>query len=766
VPFRRAALAVALLFVASALLWASRAAADFFSQSPGPLAEAHRAIDTSEQCDKCHTDGRKLSNEKCLACHEPIKKRQLSGHGFHASGRVAGKQCFLCHTDHKGRGRDILGFAALGGRDRFEHAETGWPLRQKHAGVECAKCHDQRIEGRATYLKAPLDCAGCHKQPHGELRVGLKRCERCHDAASWKEIARPEFDHNKAADARYPIEAKHQGVACLKCHAKWVFRSSFSAPDCAPCHQNVHGDSLFGRKRCAFCHSARVDWRRISFDHARQTRFPLDGAHAGKACATCHPKETRQKPGRDCASCHKDVHNARFKAQGDCATCHTSVDWKAEIRFDHRTRTRFQLTGAHSDVDCRACHRGRSPAEWERFDARTVGCMGCHQHANVHKRQFKDSECLRCHTMAGENKFKKQAVNQFHGPASRFPLTEGHGGVACDKCHKNDVYQGTPLVCGPTCHADALHKGSLGEQCLNCHAGGHWAATRFDHDQSSFPLIGHHQDVRCEACHPARRFKPLDRRCAGCHKDDDAHGGTLGERCELCHSPTGRSLFDHNDPRAPTRFRIDGAHLHVRCAACHKDTQFARTPRECESCHPDPDAHKGQLGTRCAACHQTSDWKTVHTGHNTPAFRFGGAHDRVACVYCHPGGQVRRNTGQLCGSCHQNDDIHHNSLGPRCGECHTQQSFAPARFFHERVGCDLRGIHRTLPCNDCHVGGHFAALSPSCVSCHRTDAVKAAMNDPRSGGPAHATYTTCSMCHNPSFFAPAPKPSGSESVCR
>ncbi len=755
------------LVVALSLI-AATAHADFFSQSPGPLAAAHEKIDGSDQCGKCHTDGRNLANDKCLACHAPIQKRMQGGRGFHASARVAGKACYLCHTDHKGRGHDILGFAAVvgrGGRDAFDHDEAGWPLRQKHAGVPCAKCHDQREGGFPTFLKAPPGCEGCHQSPHGELRASLRKCERCHDAASWKPIARVDFDHNKAADARYPIEAKHAGVACLSCHPKWQFRAagSFAAPDCTPCHDNVHGASLFGQKRCALCHSAKFVWTNVRFDHAQKTRFPLEGAHAAKSCATCHAPTERARPDKACVACHQDVHKGRFAAVGDCGGCHGAVTFRADFRFDHGKHTRFALTGTHADVDCRACHRGRGPVEWERFDARSVGCRGCHAHANVHKKQFRDDECLRCHTGAGQNKFKKEAVTQFHGPASRFPLTEGHAGVACDKCHQNDVYQGAPTVCGPACHADALHKGTLGPKCNDCHEGGHWAATRFDHDQTDYPLVGHHQEAPCEGCHPARRFKPTPRRCAACHAQDDAHQGTLGDACEKCHSPTGRSLFDHNDPRAPDRFRLTGKHLGLRCQACHPTTVFPKVPTACEGCHPEPSQHRGQLGTACGACHDARGWRSIHTGHDDGRFKFGGAHDRVKCATCHPGGLARRGTGEYCIGCHQADDTHHGTLGPRCGDCHTQQAFAPARFFHQRVGCDLRGVHRALPCNDCHVGGHFAAVSPYCVSCHRGDAMKGARDPAAPMG--HAGFTTCGGCHNVNFFAPS-RAAGTESVCR
>jgi hypothetical protein len=752
------------LAFALAVTLSSAAHADFFSQSPGPLADAHKAFEGADQCTKCHTDGRNLSNDKCLACHAPIKKRISEGKGFHASARVAGKPCYLCHTDHKGRGKDIFGFASLGGIAAFEHDATGFSLRQKHFGVPCAKCHSQ--PGRTSYLKAPTNCEGCHKSPHGELRPSLKRCERCHDAASWKSPSRGiDFDHDKSADARFAIDGKHQGVPCLKCHPSWSFRSagSFGVPDCAPCHDNPHGESLFGRKRCALCHSAKSAWATVRFDHARQTHFPLDGAHAGKPCATCHAPNERKKPERTCETCHADAHKGRFARAGDCGSCHSSSLWKADFRFDHAARTKFPLTGTHADVDCRACHRGRGPADWEKFDAKTVGCMGCHQHANVHKKQFRDDECLRCHAGAGQKKFKKEAVAQFHGPASRFPLSEGHKNVACEKCHKNDVYEGSPTVCGPACHADALHKGALGNECGKCHEGGHWAATRFDHDQTDYPLVGHHQDAPCEGCHEARRFKPTPRKCAACHQSDDRHQGTLGQRCENCHSPTGKSLFDHNDPKFPNRFRIVGKHQGLRCQACHPTTVFPKVPTNCEGCHKEPDVHRGQLGTRCGDCHDAGDWKSIHTGHDAGSWKFGGAHDRVPCAKCHEGGRVRRGTGEFCVACHQNDDIHHNSLGPRCGECHTQQSFAGARFFHNRVGCDLRGVHRTLPCNSCHLGGHFQAVSPYCVSCHRTDAAKGASV---AGAPmGHAGFMQCSICHNVNFFNPS-RPSGSESVCR
>jgi hypothetical protein len=214
-----------------------------------------------------------------------------------------------------------------------------------------------------------------------------------------------------------------------------------------------------------------------------------------------------------------------------------------------------------------------------------------------------------------------------------------------------------------------------------------------------------------------------------------------------------------------------GKHKLVRCADCHKSIQFKPTSRECGGCHPEPDVHKGQLGTLCAVCHVNEDWKIIRTGHEVPSPRFGGAHDGVACVKCHPQGRLLAGTGNLCITCHRSDDIHHNALGPQCGECHTQLTWAGARFEHTRVGCELVGVHRLLPCVDCHVGGNYTALATECAACHRDTAIQGIARATSRGlgtmlPPNHGAEPTCSGCHNPNFFTPAYRASGRESVCR
>jgi hypothetical protein len=804
--------------VCAALLGGGQTArAQFFSTSAGPLAQAHADLDNKDKCEKCHAEPRKVTREKCVACHAPIADRQREGKGVHANQKALGKPCELCHNEHKGRGKDILGWSTFGGKDHFDHdALTTFALAGKHKDVACAKCHTQKTStGYLTYLKAPTACVGCHANPHGETREPMKKCERCHDARSWKMLEHAAFNHDK--DSRYPIERKHEAAKCTACHAKagknppsakasgpiptgtdglakLTFRYPAWAFDCTPCHENVHGTSLFGTKACKLCHSAKVEWPKVNFDHNKRTKFPLEGAHEHKAtCESCHKKDEKHAPERACIACHPDKHNGRFAAfkgpgtngQADCNTCHTANVWKPENKFDHAKNTRFPLTAAHAGADCRACHRGKGPTEWEHLEnlitkmpggkGLAVACMGCHQHENVHQKQYKNEDCLGCHFPGQLPRKGKMLANpqvsEAHAPNGKFPLTEGHKNVDCTKCHpgnKFENFKGAPPQCGPTCHPDELHKGSLGDKCMTCHKGGKWEARNFDHDRDTkWPLVGNHKDVLCDSCHPRRDFaanRGKSRTCYNCHKKDDAHSGELGTHCENCHIPDGTVIFEHNDPKM-SDWPLNGKHYSVECNKCHTSIRFRPTPRECNGCHGEPTVHKGQLGTLCARCHEEQGWKTIHTRHDVPGIRFAGAHDRVSCYKCHTLGRLLEGTGPLCITCHRNDDIHNNGLGPRCGECHTQLTWAGAHFDHNTVGCNLTGIHRLVPCALCHTGGNFVALSPTCGSCHRKDAIRGA-KDPSSGGAAHAAYQNCIACHNVNFFNPSKPGRGRESVCQ
>jgi len=755
---------------------------DFFNSSPGPLSQSHAALDSQDKCNDCHTGGRGLSNDKCLTCHdhEDLKTRIDAGKGFHASSLVKGKKCESCHLEHKGRAYDIMGWRTVaGGEKSFDHKLTGWPLVGKHATTDCAECHKTKNQqGLRTYMGTDRLCGTCHKkdQPHGTERRELLACERCHTESVWKPAkATLDFDHNDKKDAAMALLGSHADVACAKCHPKSLFNLPAEKPAfCgnSGCHQSPHEGHLFGKKNCELCHSPTFrSLQRFRFDHSARTQFDLGAAHGKLACYGCHTKQRGEaKPSTACENCHaKDnKHGDRFNEFGDppkCTLCHpTSSKWVGTA-FDHDKRTKFELTGKHGEIDCRGCHRGKQPDEFERFDPNKVGCMGCHKHANVHNREYTDAKCLQCHMQPGILQVKAKSVANVHGAKGTFPLVKGHKFVKCGQCHTAEGFKNTPKECGVRCHQDSLHRGTLGQECSRCHVPGEWAALTFDHTaDTDWPLNGLHKTTpECQDCHPKRAYDGTPKNCsaAPCHAKDDAHRGKLGNKCEQCHRETGENRFNHNSMAA---FKLNGRHLEVRCAECHPSVSFKPRPTNCFGCHPEPAVHKGQYGTECEQCHSTKSFKDIKALHDVGDFSLKGAHDNQPCQKCHRDNRPLAGSGNFCINCHRQDDIHSNTLSPRCGECHTQWSFAPARFDHSTVGCNLTGLHRTIPCYDCHKAGNFGGLNPTCVGCHGDEAV-------RKGG-THLTYTTCSPCHSVNTWSDgatlptAGKGYQRESVCR
>jgi len=783
------ALVAILLLCGSSRAWAQD---DFFRSSPGKLTKSHAALDNMDGCNECHVNGKQLSNDKCLDCHDhkDLRAQIRAGQGFHATAEVKSKKCERCHSEHRGRSFDLMGWGGhKGGQAGFDHRLAGWPLRGKHGAIDCAQCHKKKnSQGLRTFLGESRECSTCHKdeQPHKFTRQAMLRCDRCHGESVWNPPnSRLEFNHNKKSDSAFPLEGSHNDVACSKCHPRAKFNLGLKDPEnCAECHNSPHDNHLFGKQKCQWCHSPKYRTnKKYQFDHDRRTQFNLRGEHlkiskTAQGCYRCHTKARGiNKPDRGCETCHGNdsPHRTRFDEFGKpprCATCHSSSAWKTGQIFDHGKQTSFRLTGKHASITCRKCHRGNAPYKWERFDAKKVGCQNCHQHKNVHDGKFPDSKCRECHKDAGVKEINRNfALKEYHGPTSSFPLIRKHAGVECVLCHPNDMYEGTPTECGSRCHEDSLHRGSLGDECSRCHATGTWKALEFDHtDDTEWPLNGLHRTVpKCADCHPEpeRDFANTPTNCSavGCHAKDDAHQGKLGTRCENCHLESGDNIFDHN---TQARFKLDGAHLTTKCSECHDDIKFKPAPVDCFGCHPEPSVHRGQYGTLCENCHSTTAWKKILPLHDVGDFSLRGMHDNQPCKRCHKDTRPLQGTGNFCINCHREDDVHSNSLSPRCGNCHTQWSFAPARFDHTTVGCYLTSIHRVLPCYDCHKTGNFRGLAPTCVSCHRDDAVRTGT----AQGVDHLVQLNCSTCHSPNRWLPALGTEsitagyGRESICR
>jgi hypothetical protein len=475
---------------------------------PGKLTNAHAQYE--EDCSSCHdrTD-RTRQTQLCLACHKAVAA-DVHGHsGYHGRLRgIEGSQCRACHSEHQGRDADIVKLSA-----RFNHAMTDFELTGAHASVSCDSCH----AANKPYRDAASTCHACHgkQEPH-QGKLG-KQCESCHNAAAWRQVR---YDHSKttfplrgehtrvpcvqchfanrykgtpgacvACHAPDDVHQGERGTECANCHAAESWKSArfdhlkktgfalegvHARIDCQDCHRSgrlqdpvpkdCHGchlgeDSHAGRlgQECGKCHG-NDKWKPASFDHTRDTKWPLAGRHREIDCHGCHTAPTaRQKLGTECNACHRasDVHAGKLGA--DCAQCHTVEGWRVGVSFDHDL-TDFPLVGLHVAVPCEQCHVTRAYKD--------VGqeCYACHQADDVHKGGL-GKDCARCHSPNGWRIWEFD-----HGKETGFALSGAHSKVACASCHKQPAGEVKLESACVSCHAqDDVHLGQYGRQCQRCH---------------------------------------------------------------------------------------------------------------------------------------------------------------------------------------------------------------------------------------------------------------------------------------------------------
>lgn len=566
--------------------------------SPGPLIRGHAKVE--DKCASCHVRfDRAAQDALCLDCHKDVAADLKARTGLHGRQQPP-KACRSCHTDHKGRDMQI---APLD-QKAFDHRQTDWPLRNAHAKVaDCAACH---VAGKR-WREAPQACVACHRADDVHKGSLGSQCADCHNDTRWRDTR---FDH---ATTRFALTGRHVDAKCDACHQPG--RPYTDAPQaCNGCHRD--DDFRKGHKgrygeRCDSCHDARA-WRPAAlFDHERDTRYALRGKHRAVRCDSCHTGSLqRDKPGTECVACHRSDDAHKGSLGTDCAACHQESGWKGTARFDH-ARSRFPLLGKHADADCKACHKTSAYRETP------VDCIGCHRADDKHRANLGEA-CGACH---GERSWK---IPRFDHGQTRYPLRGGHLQAACSDCHADATrYRGTSTDCLACHRSDDRHEGQLGARCDSCHGEQSWRTTRFDHARARFALVGAHLKVECKACHASPRYRDAASDCAACHRADDKHRGALGARCDSCHNARAWPLvrFDH---KRDARWRLDGAHGRVACAACHAapapaGRTIAAVGRDCIACHRGDDPHDGAFGTRCDTCHQASEWKALRARRAGPA---------------------------------------------------------------------------------------------------------------------------------------------------
>lgn len=473
---------------------------------------------------------------------------------------------------------------------------------------ECSTCHARFSRQQQRDL-----CLDCHTEIAEDLASGTgfhsrstdvagATCAQCHTEHEGRDadilgLDASAFDHGLTD---FPLHDSHVGVACQECHQP---DATFHAADsqCISCHRD--DDRHLGNlgEVCSDCHE-ETRWADVTYDHEELTGYPLTGAHTELMCASCHVDEHYVETPNECVDCHREDDTHLGRNGPECQDCHTTTDW-AESLFDHFTRTNFALTGGHAGLTCESCHEGNA------FEETTTSseCVSCHLDDDAHD-GILGPVCADCHSAT-----VWLDVEFDHERDADFALTGAHGDLLCADCHVEPVAASLPGDQCIGCHADDdPHAGQLGETCSSCHGESTWTADlRFDHDLTTFPLLGRHDDVACEDCHATQAFHDVGQLCTDCHVEDDVHAGSLGSDCALCHNPFDWALwrFDHD---AQTDFPLDGAHEGLDCAGCHREAArsgVASLPTRCSSCHRADDVHRGEFGDDCDECHTTTSFE-------------------------------------------------------------------------------------------------------------------------------------------------------------
>ena len=434
---------------------------------PGPVIQGHAQLENA--CEKCHVRFDRAAQTKlCLDCHKPVAADVRAHTGYHGRlAQREERACRTCHTEHKGREAKIVlldearfdhadtDFSLRGkhrGRacanchraklkysqapadcvachrkddnekghkgglgqkcanchnenswkeTRFDHDKTKFPLRLTHgeAKVKCADCH---LENK--FVGTPRECVACHRKDDNEKGhkgyFGI-RCETCHNEGTWKQAT---FRHDR--DTKFILLDRHRTSKCESCHRTPLYREK-TPTRCFACHRgddNEKGHRGTLGDKCDKCHNAK-GWKGTSFEHDRDTKFPLRDKHRTAKCNTCHKADGKlEKLPLKCAVCHEreDKEKGHKASYGDkCETCHNENGFKPSI-FDHGRDTKFLLLGKHTRLACAACHRG--PLYLNKTESR---CYACHKKDDVHFASF-DLQCEKCHGADNWRKVIKQ----------------------------------------------------------------------------------------------------------------------------------------------------------------------------------------------------------------------------------------------------------------------------------------------------------------------------------------------------------------------
>jgi len=244
---------------------------------------------------------------------------------------------------------------------------------------------------------------------------------------------------------------------------------------------------------CSKCHTPDA-WIPLNtnrtFNHSRDTLFPLEGRHRDADCLQCHPGETTveihafAKARPECTTCHMDIHMNQLGSE--CDRCHTTETWDMSRWTNNHSHTIFTLDGMHASLECRDCHG----INFDRLAGQlTTDCYMCHQQsfvAAINAIDLDHPENQNCRLCHNSRAWVPIDMSQHD---SLFPIYSGaHRGkwTTCKaECHIDPTnYQLFSCGLNGVCHEhdkDKMDQKHLGEvsnysynssRCYDCHSSG------------------------------------------------------------------------------------------------------------------------------------------------------------------------------------------------------------------------------------------------------------------------------------------------------
>jgi hypothetical protein len=236
-----------------------------------------------------------------------------------------------------------------------------------------------------------------------------------------------------------------------------------------------------------------------------------------------------------------------------CTDCHTTDSWTKlpnPMKFDH-ARTSFRLLGQHRSIACQSCHIDL------KFAGTPRNCISCHLRdydAAVtidHRAAGFSTDCEQCHTATAAS-----WQSSFDHNRTQFQTRGAHEGVACNTCHVNNRFRGTPI------------------DCISCHLTDYTNTQQPNHVTAGI-------STACATCHRALTWQPavfyphpwfpIAR--------GDTHSPGRWNACTDCHaSEPNYTTFECINCHEHTKTRTDSAHRNVR--------DYVYQSSSCYRCHP------------------------------------------------------------------------------------------------------------------------------------------------------------------------------------